>query len=96
MKKQKFGKAFAAATAAGFATAGSGGHSTTTVVTQGSGASVSVSGATAGAVESVTIIGDRVIIDGEEVPAEATSWTSKSGKTFTIRRDGGKTTVESD
>lgn len=58
-------------------------------------ASVTVGGIAENAnIEGVTIINDRVSIDGKEIPPNVTRYKSpKTGKTYLIERKGGSVSV---
>lgn len=58
-------------------------------------ASVTVGGIAGNAnIEGVTIINDRVSIDGKEIPPNVTRYKSpKTGKTYLIERKGGSVSV---
>ena len=112
MKKPMFGKSFAkamaragaaaaaAASATGWAGQGQTGINTVTVNTSGGAgsASVSVTGmsSVSGKSGSVVVVGDRVWIDGEEIPADVPSHVSPSGRSYKIHRDNGKVSVTSE
>ncbi len=93
----KAGKGFAGfgAFAAGHASGPRSGTSTVTVSQSGKGsaAAIGVSGGVDGAVSNVSIVGERVVIDGQEVPAEAETWTTEAGVRFRISRQGGRVEV---
>ncbi|SDG66459.1 hypothetical protein [Propionivibrio dicarboxylicus] len=45
-------------------------------------------------IEGVTVINGRVTIDGKDVPANATRYTSpRTGKVYSIQRNGGSVSV---
>ena len=55
----------------------------------GVGNSASVSTGFSGSSQGISIVNNDVWIDGEKVPPNATRFTGRSGKTYTIDRSGG-------
>jgi hypothetical protein len=54
-----------------------------------SAARAAAAGKAPGISSDVVIVGDRLWIDGEEIPAGLDSYTAPNGRSYTIRREQG-------